>query len=154
MIEISFTSFKCDLPMMEQEEIDEHINNVHGVVGGVTTLKPVQVIEVDTKIAFTLPSLLDIELVEPDKRTTMINYVFTRGVARNVINKTSNRNTEDLNLSRSKDFMAELDKSCPKTFFQRFKMYLNELLKDEDIEEDFTCKWSDIETALYKVITK
>ena len=27
MIEISFTSFKCDLPMMEQEEIDEHINN-------------------------------------------------------------------------------------------------------------------------------
>ena len=33
-------------------------------------------------------------------------------------------------------------------------MYLNELLKDEDIEEDFTCKWSDIETALYKAITK
>ena len=154
MIEISFTSFKCDLPMMEQEEIDEHINNVHGVEGGVTTLKPVQIIEVDTKIAFTLPSLLEIELVGPDKRTTMINSVFTRSVARNIINKTSNKNTADLNLSRSKDFMTELGKSTPNTFFARFKMHLNELLKDEDINEDFTCKWSDIETALYKAISK
>ena len=49
MIEISFSSFKCDLPMTEQEEIDEHVDNVHGIEGGVTTLNPVQVIDVDTK---------------------------------------------------------------------------------------------------------
>ena len=63
MITISFSSFKCNLPMTVQEEIDEHIDNVHGIEGGATSLKPVQVIDVDTKITFSLPSLLDIELV-------------------------------------------------------------------------------------------
>ena len=106
MIDISFTSFKCDLPIMEQDEIDEHINNVHGIAGGVLTMKPVQIIEVDTKIPFTLPSLLEIELVGPEKRRTLINSVYTRSVARNIINKTPNKNTADLNLSRSKDDRA------------------------------------------------
>ena len=94
------------------------------------------------------------ELLGPEKRRALINSVYTRSVARNIINKTSNKNTADLNLSRSKDFMTDLDKSAPKPFFVRFKMHHNELLKDEDINEDFTCNWSDIETALYKAISK
>ena len=85
-------------------------------------MKPVQVIDVDTKIPFNLPSLLDIELVGPDKRTQVINSIHTRSVARGVINKTSNKNTADLRDSRSKEFMIELDKSSPKTYFARFKM--------------------------------
>ena len=133
MIVISFISFKCDLPMVEQEEIDDHSRDVHGIVGGIQTLKPIQVIEVNTKIAFTLPSLLEIELLRPDKRATLIKSVYTRCVTRNVVNKAPNKNIADLNLSRSKDFMTELSKSTPSTYFARFKMHLNELLIDEDI---------------------
>ena len=61
--------------MQEQDEIDDHIRNVHGIVGGVISMKPVQIIEVDTKIAFTLPSLLEIELVGPEKRKALINSI-------------------------------------------------------------------------------
>ena len=50
--------------------------------------------------------------------------------------------------------MLELSKSCNSTFFARFKMYLKQELDDEDIEENFTCKWSHIETALYSAINK
>ena len=48
--------------MAEQPEINEHIQDVHGILGGIEILKPMQIIEVDIKIAFTLPSLLEIEL--------------------------------------------------------------------------------------------
>ena len=65
MITISFSSFKCGLPMTVQDEIDEHIYNVHGIEEGATSLKPIQEIDVDTKITFSLPSILDIELVGP-----------------------------------------------------------------------------------------
>ena len=124
MITISFSSFKCGLPMIEQDKIDEHINNVDGVEEGATSLKPIQEIDVDTKITFSLPSLLDIELVGPDKRIQVIHSIYTCCVSRGVINKTSNKNTADLRDSRSREFMIELDKSSPKTYFARFKMYL------------------------------
>ena len=48
--------------------------------------------------------------------------------------------------------MTELARACSKTYFARFKMHLNEALTDADIDEDFNCKWKDIESALYKAI--
>ena len=154
MIDVTYTSFKCDLAMQEQEEIDDHIRNVHGVEYGVNSMKPVQRIEVDTKIVFILPSILEIELVGSKKRKALINSIYTCSVARNVINKTPNKNTADLNMSRSKDFMTELSKSAPTNFFSRFKMHLYEALEGIDIDADFTCKWSVIEKALYLAMSK
>ena len=75
-------------------------------------------------------------------------------MARGVINKTTSKNTADLRDSRSKDFMTELGKSSPTTYFARFKMYLSLELNGEDINEDFSCKWIEIETALYNAIGK
>ena len=49
--------------MLEQEEIDDHLLDVHDIEGGASSLKPLQEIDMDTKITFSLPSLLDIELV-------------------------------------------------------------------------------------------
>ena len=85
-------------------------------------MNPIQEIEVDTKIAFSLPSLLDIELVGLDKRV--------------------------------QEFMIELEKSSAKKYFAHFKMYLSDDLEDADINEDFKCKWRQLETALYKAIGK
>ena len=48
--------------------------------------------------------------------------------------------------------MTELARACSKTYFARFKMHLNEALTDADIDEDFNCKWKDIESALDKAI--
>ena len=57
-------------------------------------------------------------------------------------------------VSRSRDFMTELAKSSSQEYFGCFKMHLNEALEDVDIEEDFQCKWKDLETALYQAIGK
>ena len=123
--------------------IDEHVRQVHNIAG-IESMRPVQRIEVDTKIEFILPSLLDIEVSGPDKRTTTIHSLYTRSVARNVVTKTNNKSTADLIECRSQDFMIELGKRAPVNFFNRFKMHLSQEL-NIDIEADFSCKWSIIE---------
>ena len=139
MIDITYTSFKCDLSMDEQEQIDDHVRDVHGVENGINSMKPVQRIEVDTKIAFTLPSILEIEISGPEKRKTMIHSLYIRSVARNVVNKTNNKSTADLIECRSQEFMTELGKSAPTNFFSRFKMHLYEALEGIDIDADLEC---------------
>ena len=140
--------------MTEQDKIDEHIKDVHGIEEGATSLKPLQQIEVDTKLTFSLPSALDIELVGPDKRAQVVHSMYTRCVSRGIINKTSNKNTADLSESRSREFMIELEKNSTKTYFACFKMYLSVELEDIDINEDFTCKWGQLEQAFYNAIGK
>ena len=100
MISISFISFLCYLPLGEQPAITDHIEDVHGVEEGIESLKEMQVIEVDTKIAFSLPSILDIELMGPDKRANLFNSVYLNCVSRNVVRKSTNKDQSDLNLSR------------------------------------------------------
>ena len=68
MITLCFTSFMCCELLGEQRAIDEHVEDVHGFTNGVDDLKENQIIQVDSKIAFTLPSLLDIELLGPAVR--------------------------------------------------------------------------------------
>ena len=50
--------------------------------------------------------------------------------------------------------MIELEKNSTKTYFARFKMYLSVELEDIDINEDFTCKWGQLEQAFYNAIGK
>ena len=117
-------------------------------------MSPLQEIEVDTKIAFTIPSLQEIEQVGPDKRVQIISSVYTRCVSIGIIDKSSNKSESSLRDSRSKDFMTELERSSTKKYFARFKMHLSEALEDVDINEDFKCKWKELEAALYKAIGK
>ena len=68
MVTISFASFMCYEISGEQPAIDDHVEIVHGFTDGVEMLKENQVIQVDSKLTLVLPSLLDIELLGPDKR--------------------------------------------------------------------------------------
>ena len=104
MMEVAFLSFKCDLAMEEDEMIDEHVKEVHKV-NGISAMTPVQRIEVDTKLEFTLPELQDIELMGPDKRATKISAVYTCCVARKIVTKTNNKNTADVIESTSQSLM-------------------------------------------------
>lgn len=108
MITISYLVFKCNLTLIDQDYIDEHYQDVHGIEGGAIKLSHLQEIEVDTKIAFTLPSLQEIEQVGPDKRVQIISSVYTQCVSRGIIDKTSNKSESSLKDSRSKDLMTEL----------------------------------------------
>ena len=51
--------------------------------------------------------------------------------------------------------MGELKKSSSNTYFERFKMYLKQLIgSTEDVDGSFSCKWSDILSALTSAINK
>ena len=112
-------------------------------------MKPVQKTKVDT-----LPNLLEIELSGPDKRSSQVQSVYTRCVARCVVSKTNNKSTADLIECRSQELMTELSKSVPTNFFSRFKMHMHEALEGIDLDADFTCKWSIIEQSLFKAVSK
>ena len=83
MITVQYHSFKCSLNLYQQEQIDGHCEIVHGI-SAPESLKPVQKIEVDSKLTYTLPSALDIEHVGSDKRAQIIHSIFTRSVFRGV----------------------------------------------------------------------
>ena len=72
MIRATFSSFKCDYEMQEEGIIDEHVRQVHNI-SGIEAMTPVQRIEVDTKVNFEIPDLLDLEVSGPDKRETKIS---------------------------------------------------------------------------------
>ena len=153
MVTISFISFMCYEISGEQPAIDDHVETVHGFTDGVEMLKENQIIQVDSKITLTLPSLLDIELLGPDKRKNAIRNIFMTCVARDVFKQSTNEANSDLNRSRSIELMAELKKSCNNTYFERFKMHLTQLIgSTEDIDSNFSCKWSEFSTALTNAI--
>ena len=155
MITIIFTSFMCCLPLGNQRAIDEHVEDIHGFTDGVDELKEDQRIQVDSKIAFTLPSLLDIELMGPEKRKNKFHEVYVICVARDILKKNSNEANSDLNRSRSVEFMSELKKSTSNTYYERFKMHLKNLIGfSEDIDGSFSCKYEHILSALTSAINK
>ena len=108
MINISFITFQCLLNLGEQPAIDHHMDDIHGIEDGVVTLTEKLVIEVDPKSVFTLPSLLDIELLGPGKRTNLIKSVFTNCMARGVFKNNPNPDQSYINPNRSNDFMSEI----------------------------------------------
>ena len=97
-----------------------------------------------TKIAFSLPSLQEIKLVGPDKQVHLHMMCLQRDHKQNIQQK----------CIRSKDFMTELERASTKKYFACFKMHLSEALEDVDINEDFKCKWKELEAALNKTIGK
>ena len=54
MMNASFINFKCDFTMDEDDMIDDHVRDVHDV-DGIESMKPVQRIEVDTKLEMSSP---------------------------------------------------------------------------------------------------
>merc|ERR1712030_83487 len=151
MIQVIYINFKCGKQIFEQDQIKNHLKDVHGARYAI--MKPVQEIHVDKKLEFTLPDIMDIELAGPDSRRLKINSIFTRSVKSGVITKTNNKKTADLMEDQSQVFMKELGKATPTPFFSRFKMFLRMALDGENLQEDFSCKWFHIENSLYNAIT-
>ena len=76
MINVAFSVFTCGLKLIEEEHVSEHCREVHGLVDGITSLSPLQVIEVDVNEPFTCPSLHKIEDFGPDKRKQLATSLY------------------------------------------------------------------------------
>ena len=141
--------------MIEEEHVAEHCKQIHGLDEGITSLSPLQVIEVDKNQAFTCPSLHKIEDFGPEQHKLLATSVYYNCIAKGIFTTTNNnRSTADLKPNRSQEFLEEVKKACSKTFYGRLNMHLgNKHSKMEhNIRGDFTCKWSTVEDSLFKAI--
>ena len=125
MMVANFSSFKCDYEMQEEGIIDEHVRQVHNI-SGIEAMTPVQRIEVDTKVNFEIPDLLDLEISGPDKRANKLLSLFNRAVTSKVISNTNNRSNADLFGHRSQEFLKELGKNAQNPFSSVVRCFCKE----------------------------
>ena len=60
-ISVTFVTFKCNLELRSKEDVDDHFEDVHELVGGATRLLPFQEITVNEQIPLVIPKLGEIE---------------------------------------------------------------------------------------------
>ena len=71
-----------------------------------------------------------------------------------VVTKNTNKADADVNEDRSRELLTEVERVTTKNFNSLFKIRLRHILKGEDIEYSFSCKWSQIEEAFYSALGK
>ena len=150
-ITVSFYSFKCNLAIDDSDDATEHVEDVHGVKGGPTRLKPFQEIAVNENLQLEIKKLGDIENFGEAKKLEMLRGLYINCQSRAVISKTNDKSEAFLNEARSQEFMRELTKACPEIFFGRVEKYIREKVK-KDVTEAFTCKWTVIEEAILSAV--
>ena len=150
-ISVTFVTFKCNIELRSKEDVDDHFEDTHGIVGGAARLLPFQEIAVNEQMHLVIPKVGEIENYSQDKKIEVVRGLYITCQARGVLNKTNDRSEACLMESRSKEFMTELSKACSQLFFSRVEKYIREQVK-KDISESFTCKWSVIEEALYNAV--
>ena len=101
-----FYVFKCNGEVVDQIDYNEHGGRLHGVRP--LELKQEQNIKVDSKIPFKLDSAMDIEQVGPDDHYSILGTWFTKGVATEVLTKSTNKAATDVNEARSKEILNEI----------------------------------------------
>ena len=152
----SITVFTCGLQLFDTLHVHEHCLHVHGLPSGITSLKPLQTITLDKDTAFVCPDLKNIEDVGTEGKKLAISSVYTQSIAKGVfVAFNGSRSSADLNQQRSQEFLNELKKKCPVSFYGRFQMQLSRKLKlsNQNISGDFTTKWHVIEECLYEAVS-
>ena len=150
-VTVSFYSFKCNLLIDDTDDANDHVEEVHGVKGGPTRLKPFQEVAVNENLQFEIKKLGEIENYGDDKKLEMLRGLYINCQSRAVISKTNDKSEAFLIEARSQEFMRELTKACPEIFFGRVEKYIREKV-DKDVTEAFTCKWTVIEEAILSAV--
>ena len=150
-VSVVFHSFKCNLKLGDQDDITEHLEDVHGVKGGATKLHPFREITVNTALPFELQKLGEIENFGDDKKSEIVKSIYVYCQSRGVISKTNDESEAFLKEERSRDFMISLGKACNEIFFSRVEEYIRGKT-NKDVTESFSCKWSIIKEAILNAV--
>ena len=67
-ISVAFSIFQCGLQLVEEQQVDEHCRQIHGLMEGINSLSPLHVITVDRDQVFKCPDLQRMEDVGPEER--------------------------------------------------------------------------------------
>ena len=101
-VSASFHSFKCSMILADDDDIKEHFENVHGVVGGPTRLTQFKQIAVNVQLPFVIEKLGDIENFGSDKKLEIVRGLYVLCQSRGVVSSTNNKAEASLNEERSK----------------------------------------------------
>ena len=155
-ISVAFSIFQCGLQLIEEQQVDEHFGQVHGLSDGISSLSPLQVITLDKDTVFQCPDLKTMEDVGPEEREMMADAVYNMSVAKGVfVVVNNNKSKADLKRNRAQEFLKEVRKASAATFYGRFNMLLGQMLREagSNIAGDFTVKWQTIQDCLYAAIS-
>ena len=150
-ISVVFYSFKCNMKLCDQDDITDHLEEVHGVKGGVTKLQPCREITVNANLPFEIQKLGEIEHYGEDKKMETIRSILVNCQSRDVISKTFDESEAYLREERSKDFMISLGNACGEIFFSRVQEFIREKT-NKDVTESFSCKWLVIKEAILNAV--
>ena len=139
---------KCNWEVVDQIDYNEHCEKLHGVKP--LELKQEQNIKVDSKVPFKLEPAMNIEQFGPDDHYAILGTWFTKGVACEVLTKSINRASTDVNEVRSKELLNEIITVTAKSFNSVFQIKLWEEVGD--ISYGFRAKWSQIEKAFFAAL--
>ena len=145
---VAFSIFQCGLQLIEEQQVDEHCRQIHGLTDGINTLSPLQVITLDKDQVFKCPSLQRMEDVGPEEREMLANSVYNMSVAKGVFQVVNNNKSKaDLKRNRAQEFLEEVRKASSATYYGRFNMLLGQQLRKSgwNIAGDFTAKWQTVQ---------
>ena len=84
-------------PIDDTDDTNDHFEDVHGVKGGPTRLKPFQEIAVNENLQFEIQKMGDIENFGDDKKLEILRGLYINCQSRAVINKTNDKSEAFLN---------------------------------------------------------
>ena len=130
-VSVVFYSFKCNMKLCDQDDITDHFEEVHGVMGGATKLHPCREITVNASLPFEIQKLGEIENFGDDKKSETVRSIFVYCQSRDVISKTNDESEAYLREERSKDFMLSLGNACGEIFFSRVQESIREKINKD-----------------------
>ena len=139
------------MKLFDQDDITDHFEEVHGVMGGATKLHPCREITVNASLPFELQKLGEIENYGEDKKMETVRSILVYCQSRDVISKTFDESEAYLREERSKDFMLSLGNACGEIFFSRVQEFIREKTS-KDVTESFSCKWLIIKEAILNAV--
>ena len=75
-VSVSFYSFKCSLILGDDDDIKEHFENVHGVIGGPAKLTRFQQVRVNEQLPFEIKKLGEIENFSNAKKLEIVRGLY------------------------------------------------------------------------------
>ena len=155
-VSVALSIFQCGLQLTEEQQVDEHCRQIHGLSDGISTLSPLQVITLDKDQVFHCPDLKSMEDVGPEERGMLADSVYNMGVAKGVFQVVNNNKSKaDLKRNRAQEFLDEVRKSSTAAYYGRFNMLLGQNLREAgwNIAGDFMVKWQTVQDCMFSAIS-
>merc|ERR1712083_880975 len=150
-VSIGYSLIQCNYPIHRDSEASQHLKRVHLLKTGANELKKREVITVNTALEFKIEDLTQFESSGPLKQAATLDSIYTHVIARGIFEAGSSKNGAQLEKSMAKKFMDGMKSACKGNYFDRFRYSLKTIIKRE-VDDNFTCSWENIETALYEAV--